>query len=93
MPDRETIAVYVLLARVLVEREPYDARGALVLLHWMEEAFSQSASNAFNTALHLNTLAGLGDDDPARGDARWALTRVIAYLERLLAKPAQKDVL
>ena len=86
MPDHETIAVYVLLAETLVESSPYDAQGALVLLRSMEEAFSGLITNVFNKALHLNALAGFGDDDVARGDARWALIRVIAHLERLLAQ-------
>lgn len=60
MPDRETIATYVLLAKVLIGCEPYDGKGALVLLHSMEQAFGRPTSKTLNTALHLNALAGFG---------------------------------
>lgn len=98
LPDRETIAVYVLLARVLIKISPYDARGALVLLQSMEAAFDRSGSRMFNnevyfkTALHFNALAGFGNDEIARTDARRSLARVVVHLERLLGPPEHGDL-
>jgi hypothetical protein len=92
MPDRETIATYVLLARVLIGCEPYDGKGALVLLHSMEQAFGRPTSKTLNTALHLNALAGFGEDDAARRDARQSLSHVVDRLERLLVRPEGWDV-
>ena len=92
MPDRETIAVYILLARALIENDLYDAQGALVLLHSMEQAFGRPTSKALNTALHFNALAGFGDDDAARSDARHSLKHVVDRLEALLVQREGWDV-
>ena len=98
MPNRETIAVYILLATTLTNSVPYDAQGALVLLQSIETAFDHSGSRIFNNstnfraAMQLNALAGFGEDDAARADARQSLARVVVHLERLLGPPEHEDL-
>jgi hypothetical protein len=86
MPDRETIAVYILLAGTFVKGDPYDARGAFSLLHSLEMTFDP-VPGALTTALHFNAIAGLEKNNAAQKDARWSLTRVVVHLERMLVRP------
>ena len=98
MPDRETIAVYILLATTLIDSVPYDAQGALILLQSIEAAFDQSGSRILNNsvqfraAMHFNALAGFGEDGTARSDARQSLARVVVHIERLLGPPEHEDL-
>ena len=79
-------ATYVILGRAHLEADPYDARGAFVLLNSIVEGLGKTAPSVINLVCHLHMVAALGNNGVANREAHLAMARLIDHLESRLAQ-------
>ena len=66
---RSLTATYVILGRAHLEADPYDARGAFVLLNSIVEGLGKTAPSVINLVCHLHMVAALGNNGVAKREA------------------------
>ena len=79
--DRELAAVYALLGNAFVHANPYDPKGAFILLHSISEGLGDATPMFVDVASHVHMIAALGGSDLAADLARKSMVRLVAILE------------
>ena len=86
MTDRTWLAVYVALTRVFIASQPYDAKGAFLLLHAIDATLHPNGPGITHTAARFHIVAAFDATIRHQDAARRSMIRIVADLERLEAR-------